>query len=49
MNLQPINPYQIIKQLTEENEALRAENEALRKEVTEYAVMATGSDGQDTE
>lgn len=53
MNLQPINPYQIIKQLTEENEALvaknealEAENEALKAEVAEYAVMANGSDGQ---
>lgn len=49
MNLQPINPYQIIKQLTEENEALRAENEALKAEVAEYAVMETSSDGQVTE
>ncbi len=49
MNLQPINPYQIIKQLTEENEALKAENEALKAEVAEYAVMATSSDGQGTE
>lgn len=49
MNLQPINPYQIIKQLTEENEALRAENEALKAEVAEYAVVATSSDGQSTE
>lgn len=49
MNLQPLNPYQIIKQLTEENEALKAENEALKAEVVEYAVMATNSNGQDTE
>lgn len=49
MNLQPINPYQIIKQLTEENEALRAENEALKAEVAEYAVMETSSDGQGAE
>lgn len=49
MNFQPINPYQIIKQLTEENEALRAENEALKAEVAEYAVMETNSNGQGTE
>lgn len=46
MNLQPINPYQIIKGLTEEIEALKAENEALKAEVAEYAVMAGNSDGQ---
>lgn len=44
MNLQPINPYQIIKQLTEENERLKEENEALKAEVAEYAVMETSSD-----
>lgn len=46
MNLQPINPYQIIKGLTEENEALKAENEALKAEVANYAVMEANSDGQ---
>lgn len=45
MNLQPINPYQIIKQLTEENEALRAENEALKAEVAERDTLAESSDG----
>ena len=49
MNLQPINPYQIIKGLTEEIEALKAENEALKAEVAEYAVMAESNNGQDTE
>lgn len=45
MNLQPINPYQIIKQLTEENAALRAENEALKAEVAERDTLAESSDG----
>lgn len=49
MNLQPINPYQIIEHLKAENEALKAENEALKAEVADYAVMATGSDGQVSE
>lgn len=49
MNLQLINPYQIIKGLTEENETLRAENEALKAEVANYAVMAANSDGQSAE
>lgn len=49
MNLQPINPYQIIKGLTKEIEVLKAENEALRAEVAEYAVMAEHSNGPDTE
>ena len=49
MNLQPINPYQIIKQLTEENEALRAENEALRAEVAEHVVMERADNEQNAE
>ena len=49
MNLDPINPYQIIKGLKAENEALRAENEQLKKEVAEYAVMDTYNNGQVTE
>lgn len=49
MNLQPINPYQIIERLKAENEVLKAENEALKAEVADYAVMAASSNGQDTE
>lgn len=49
MNLKPINPYHIIKQLSEEIEALKAENEALKAEVEEYATLEASSDGQDTE
>ena len=45
MNLQPINPYQIIKNLQKENEELKAENEQLKKEVAEYAVMEADSNG----
>ena len=45
MNLQPINPYQIIKKLAEENEVLKAENEALKAEVAEYVALAGSSDG----
>lgn len=46
MNLQPINPYQIIKSLKAENDALKAENEQLKKEVAEYALVSASSDGQ---
>lgn len=35
MNLQLLNPYQIIKSLQEENELVRAENEQLKKELAE--------------
>lgn len=49
MNLQPINPYQIIETLKKENEILKAENEALKKEVIANDTVDTGSDGQDTE
>lgn len=35
MNFDPITPYQIIKQLQEENEALRIENERLKAQVAE--------------
>ena len=52
MNLDPINPYQIIEGLKEENEGLKAENESLKteneqlkKEVAEYAVVETTSNG----
>lgn len=33
MNLQPLNPYQIIKELQTENEQMRIENEQLKKEL----------------
>ena len=50
MNLSPLNPYMIIKGLTEENEKLRTENEGLRKELEEKnAVLDRAGDGQDTE
>jgi hypothetical protein len=49
MNLQPINPYQIIEYLKIENEALKAENEVLRMEVEGYVVMGTTDNRQDKE
>lgn len=52
MNYDPINPYQIIEGLKEENEDLKAENEnlkteneQLKKEVAEYAVVEATSNG----
>lgn len=35
MNLQLLNPYQIIKSLQGENEQVKAENEKLKKELAE--------------
>lgn len=57
MNLQLLNPYQIIKSLQEENEQVKAENEKLKKELAEMKEKegATDdsvdghSDGQKTE
>lgn len=49
MNYNPINPYQIIKRLKAENEALKAEVEQLKKEVAEYALVSASDNGQDTE
>lgn len=35
MNLQLLNPYQIIEALKEENELVKAENEQLKKKIAE--------------
>lgn len=50
MNLQLLNPYQIIKELTRQIEELKAENEELRKKagVTDDTVEGS-SDGQTPE
>lgn len=50
MNLNLLNPYQIIKELTRQIEELRAENEQLREKagVTDDTVERR-SDGQETE
>lgn len=50
MNFQPINPYQIIKALKEENESLKQELAELKEKegVTDDSVDGN-SNGQDTE
>lgn len=50
MNLNLLNPYQIIKELTRQIEELKAENEQLREKagVTDDTVEGR-SDGQETE
>lgn len=57
MNLQLLNPYQIIETLEKENEQLKAESEQLKKEIAEIKAkegvvddsVAGDSDRPDTE
>lgn len=47
MNLEPINPYNVIKELEAENERLRTENERL-KEIIDNG-LDNGNNGQNAE
>lgn len=49
MNLQPINPYQIIKGLEEENQALKEENERLKEELENNVSVDESDNRQDEE